>query len=296
MTEERKSFLIPVAIGVVALLSCAGMIAAGVAMLRQSKGATPADDLAKRIAAIHDMPVTAPDCGTVFQGQEPVVVLVMGQSNAANHADPAPAGGAPGSQMPVLHLGGCGLAGAPVPGGTGTGGSLWPAVNQALGGRWAGRPIVWAEIAVDASTIGEWTAPNSQLRTYWQQQIDRIKGTPWPVVAVLWQQGEADARDRTAMADYRDALAALRTGVAARGIDAPWWIARSTYCPPHDGGQVREAVRELLVIPNSGFREGPDTDTISLPLRNGCHFTAEGAARAAAMWAEVLKPAAQATR
>lgn len=292
MTEERKNSLIPLAIGAVALLSCGGMIAAGVAMLRNGKPSTPADDLAQRIAAIHDMPVTAPDCGAVFKDEQPVVIVVMGQSNAANHADPISPAAAPVPPMPVLHLGGCGLASSPVPGATGTGGSVWPAVNQALGGRWQGHPIVWAVVAVDGSSIAEWTDPNSALRSYWQTQMDRIKGTRWPVAAVLWQQGEADARDRTAMADYRDALAALRAGVAMRGIDAPWWIARSTYCPPHDGGQVREAVRELLVIPDSGFRAGPDTDTISLPLRNGCHFTAEGTARAAALWAEALKPVA----
>lgn len=292
MTEERKSVLIPVAIGAVALVTCGGMIAAGVAMMRDSKGATPADDLQRRIAAIHDMPVTAPDCGQVFKHEEPVVVLVMGQSNAANHADPVPPSAAPVPPVPVLHLGGCGLASAPLPGATGTGGSLWPAVNQALGGRWQGRPIVWALVAVDGSSIAEWTAPESGLRRYWQTQIDRIKGTRWPVAAVLWQQGEADTRDRTAMADYRDALAALRAGVAARGVDAPWYLARSTYCPPRDGGQIREAVRELIAIPNSGFREGPDTDSVGPSMRNGCHFTVDGAARAASMWAQVLKPVA----
>ncbi|MDH0867777.1 sialate O-acetylesterase [Mitsuaria sp. GD03876] len=292
MSEAHKPSWIPLAIGAVALLSCAGMIAAGVAMLRESTGKTPADDLARRLAAIHDMPVTAPDCGAAFGNEQPVVVMVLGQSNAANHADPIPPSAAPVPPMPVLHLGGCGMAGAPVPGGTGTGGSLWPAVHQALGGRWQGHPIVWSVIAVEGSSIAEWTAPDSALRGYWQQQVDRIKGTRWPVAAVLWQQGEADARDRTAMADYRDALAALRAGIAARGVDAPWWIARSTYCPPHDGGQVREAVRELLVIPGSGFREGPDTDALSLPMRNGCHFTVDGTARAAALWAQALKPAA----
>lgn len=294
MTEERKNSLIPLAIGAVALLSCGGMIAAGVAMLRDSKGGTPADDLARRIAAIHDMPITAPDCGAVFKGEEPVVIVVMGQSNAANHAAPAAPAAVPVPPMPVLHLGGCGLAGAPVPGATGTGGSVWPALNQALGGRWAGRPIVWAVVAVEGSSIAEWTAPDSALRAYWQTQVDRIRGTRWPVAAVLWQQGEADTRDRTAMADYRDALAALRAGVAARGVDVPWWIARSTWCPPHDGGQVREAVRELLAIPGSGFREGPDTDTLGAPLRDGCHFSAEGTARAAALWADKLRPAAAA--
>ena len=293
MTEERKNSLIPWAIGAVALLSCAGMIAAGVAMLRQSRGATPADDLARRIAAIHDMPITAHDCGAVFKGEQPVVVVVMGQSNAANHADPMPPSAAGVAARPGGAQGGGGRAGARGAGAAGPAGSLWPAVNAALGGRWQGRPIVWAVVAVDGSSIAEWTAPDSALRAYWQTQVDRIKGTRWPVVAVLWQQGEADARDRTAMADYRDALAALRAGVAARGLDAPWWIARSTYCPPHDGGQVREAVRELLAIPGSGFREGPDTDTLGAPLRNGCHFTVDGAARASTLWVQALKPAAE---
>ena len=56
---------------------------------------------------------------------------------------------------------------------------------------------------------------------------------------------------------------------------------------------MREAVRELLAIPGSGFRAGPDTDTLGPSLRNVCHFTVDGAARAAAMWAELLAPAAR---
>ncbi|UXH80159.1 sialate O-acetylesterase [Roseateles amylovorans] len=289
MTEERKIPWGAVAIGAVAVLSCAGMLAAGVAMMRPAKNVTPEDKLASRIQGIRGMPVTAPDCAPLLHGEQPVVVLVMGQSNAANHAQPARE---PAPPMPVLHDGGCGLSSAPLPGGTGTGGSLWPSVNQALNGRWQGHPIVWSVIAVDSSTIDEWAMPQSPLRQYWQMQVDRIKGTHWPVVAVLWQQGEADARDRTAMADYRDGLAALRAGVVARGIDAPWWVARSTHCPPHDGGQVREAVRQLLVIPDSGFVEGPDTDQIPAAERDGCHFTAQGVNDAAALWVARLKPVA----
>ncbi|WP_148661397.1 sialate O-acetylesterase [Roseateles chitosanitabidus] len=293
MTEERKMPpLLAVAIGAVALLSCVGMITAGVAMLRQPEKTTPADALARRVESIHGMPVTAQDCGTVFKGEQPVIVVVLGQSNAGNHADRADPAQAPLPPIPVLHEGGCGLSGAPLPGGTGDGGSLWPAVNQALGGRWQGHPIVWSVIAVEGTSIDDWTRPDGALRRYWTTQVDRLKGTHWPVAAVLWQQGEADARDRTAMAEYRDALAALRTDMGMRGLRAPWWLARSTYCPPHDGGQVREAVRELLAIPDSGFLAGPDTDALSLPLRNGCHFTADGVTRAAALWADALRPEA----
>ncbi len=289
MTEQRKIPWGAVAIGGVAVLSCAGMLAAGVAMMRPAKNVTPQDQLASRIQGIRGMPVTAPDCGPMLKGEQPVVVLVLGQSNAANHAQPSRE---PVPPMPVLHDGGCGLSSAPLPGATGQGGSVWPWVHQALKGRWQGHPIVWSVIAVDATSIDEWALPQSGLRQYWQMQADRIKGTHWPVVAVLWQQGEADARDRTAMADYRDGLAALRAGFVARGLDAPWWLARSTYCPPHDGGQVREAIRQLLVIPDSGFVEGPDTDTIGAERREGCHFTAEGAKAAAGLWVERLKAGA----
>lgn len=293
MTEERKMPpWVAVAIGAVALLACGGMITAGVAMLRQPEKTTPAAALERRVAEIHGMPMTAGDCGAVFKGQDPAIVVVLGQSNAGNHADRADPAQPPVPMIPVLHEGGCGLSGAPLPGGTGDGGSLWPAVHQALGGRWQGRPIVWSVIAVEGTSLSDWNRPDSALRRYWQTQVDRIKGTHWPVAAVLWQQGEADARDRTAMAEYRDDLAALRTDMGMRGLRAPWYLARSTYCPPHDGGQVREAVRELLAIPDSGFLPGPDTDSLSLPLRNGCHFTAAGVTRAAALWAEALLPEA----
>ena len=72
------------------------------------------------------------------------------------------------------------------------------------------------------------------------------------------------------------------------GTRAPIMLARSTRCLSPGNPSIRAAIAAVVSI-NSGFRLGPDTDTLSgKTMRDGCHFTAEGLNRAARMWAETI--------
>jgi len=114
---------------------------------------------------------------------------------------------------------------------------------------------------------------------------------------VLWQQGESDVIAKTTTEKYGRERARHSThGATAWGVQPPWLLAKSTLHPtvyndPEGEGRIRKAIDELAVRP--GFQSGPDTDTLTGKHRGDAksrrHFSALGQAKAAEMWAEVLK-------
>lgn len=257
--------------------------------------APPADSLAARLAAVQPLDAAAPDCGAWLNGRVPAVLLVLGQSNAGNHGGrPVPGvGPAMPAVVPVIHDGRCVLAADPLPGGTGQGASLWPRVHAGLGGQWQGRPLVLAVVAVDGSRIADWVEADGPLRAHWTRQLTALRTLGWPIVAVAWQQGEADARLGTPSATYLSQWQQLRRLLQAQGVDAPWWLARSTYCPPGDGAAVRAAQLQAAQGAPGQVHLGPDTDALEPRWREGCHFSAEGVPRAAAGWVDALAATAR---
>ncbi|SEL62442.1 hypothetical protein SAMN05216359_11298 [Roseateles sp. YR242] len=242
------------------------------------------EDLLRRVEAVQPILANSPGCEDWLAGRMPLIVVVMGQSNAANHADTRVSR----PPMAVLHDGRCVMAKAPLPGGTGTGGSLWSALNERLQGQWRGRPIVWVVVAVEGTALEDWIGDASPLRRLWERQIDATVATGWPIAAVLWQQGEADAINSTAAQDYVRGMRRLRALTEARGLPGPWWLAQSTYCPPAMGPAIRAAIQDLVDEPTNGFRAGPDTDRLQGAARNGCHFSADGVEQAATLWHQAL--------
>lgn len=231
--------------------------------------------------------------GTAIPCQElaathPLVLLALGQSNAGNHGalrEPKP------TAIPVALDEGCAMAIDPLPGATGRGGSLWSAVPQALtaaGG--ARRNVVFSVLAVDATSIADWTAAESPLRQRVVHRLAALKRLGLVPDLVLWQQGEADARLGTDPSTYAAGLQQLRALIDAAGSNAPMLLARSTVCRSASDAGLRGAV-DRVVDAGSGFRMGPDTDTlVGLDNRvDGCHFSAAGQLRAAQLWANRIQ-------
>lgn len=243
-------------------------------------------DLAARVAAVRpprDLPQEP--CAPV-RGPQPLVLLVLGQSNAANHGSPAAVDAA--RRVSVFVGRGCQGVTDPLPGGTGQGGSIWsrlPAQLQRLG---LERPVVIALLAVDASTVQEWSAERGPLAARLDLTLAQLRAARLQPDWVLWQQGEADARAGTPESDYGEGLLRLRARLSAAGIKAPLLAARSTHCKGTDGTAVRAAIARVAARQGDVLM-GPDTDTLLGPHRLGdCHFTQPGLDAAAALWAAEL--------
>ena len=214
------------------------------------------------------------------------LIVVLGQSNAASHGQPDAAS----PPTWIFHAGACGLRGDPLPGTTGRGASIWPWLAQRLEAQVPqGPPVVLAPIAVGGTRIGHWTSPGP-LNALLQSSLAQVAASGLPVRAVVWQQGEADMLAGTSVEDYQAGLRTLGRMIAARGIDAPLYIARSTYCRQAGTGAIRRGVERYLDAQDSlRVRAGPDTDLLLGENRyDGCHFSAIGLKRAGALWAEYL--------
>ncbi|SBT09908.1 hypothetical protein ACCAA_80011 [Candidatus Accumulibacter aalborgensis] len=256
---------------------------ASVALLILQKHLRPVSGLAARLGQIARMgSETGISCADVVSGR-PLVLLALGQSNAANH------GSLDRRDVEAVTLvaeGKCSQAVDPLAGGTGDGGSIWQRLPAALREQRSERPIVISVLGVDASSIDEWTRPDSPLRQRLVEQIASLLGLGLLPDFVLWQQGEADSRAGTSSDDYAERLDRLAALLHEAGAKAPIILALSTICRSAPNDAIRRAITAKASA-DRRFRLGPDTDVLAGEgfRRDGCHFTSDGLISAAKMWA-----------
>jgi lysophospholipase L1-like esterase len=214
------------------------------------------------------------------------VILALGQSNAANWSarDATPA--RPSPEVTNFFDGVCYLADDRSLGANGEGVSIWRLVGDALVARHAFTHVVIASFAIGATSIEDWTT-----RPYFQRRLDHIvadlNAHNLPPTAVAWFQGEADGLGRTPAAKYVASFNVLERQLRDRGVRAPIYVSTTTLCQGAPNAGVRSAQREIQAL--NGVRAGPDTDALGLAYRwDGCHFTAEGRALVARLWADAL--------
>ncbi len=246
---------------------------------------TQPDPLAARLASVVvARPADTVACAT-FTRTRPLVLLVLGQSNAGNHGSLSASNDAP---VAVFAGAACALANDPLPGATSQGGSIWRHLPAMLSKEAAGRTVVLSVLAVDATSIDDWTRPGSAIAQRLVKQVQALKQAGMVPDLVLWQQGEADARAQTPASDYLVGLNRLATQLAEAGVPAPMLLALSTVCRSGPDAAVRSAI-DQAVKTNPRFLQGPDTDLLGEPYRrDGCHFNAEGLRLAAQAWATVI--------
>jgi len=238
-----------------------------------------------QLVQIGNQPVLACDG---IAAQRPIVILALGQSNAANLGTPTPSGGPP---IMLTTDGKCVMAVDPLPGSSGDGGSIWYRLALRLSAIGPQRPIVMSAMGVDATSIDDWTATQSPLRARLVLQLKSMQAAGLAPELILWQQGEADARAATTEQVYSAGLDKLALILEQAGSQAPIFAARSTVCRSGPSTAVRAAIEAKAG--NGRFRLGPDTDTLVAAdlRRDGCHFSQQGLDRAAQLWAARLAPA-----
>jgi hypothetical protein len=289
-------------VGLAGLLLTSGLLAAG---LQWRQRAHAQVSLARHLKDIRGpQPDSEVACAAVRAGQ-PLILLVLGQSNAANHGERPGAAGPSATAATITTVTSdasgqarCHRSRDPLPGGTGGGDSVWSRLPAALLRAGVTRPLVVGLLGVDASSIEDWTEPGSplppRLRTLAQQMRAAGLAPQW----VLWQHGESNARAGTRSQVYAQRLQMLGTQLAQAGVDAPLVLAQSTVCGSAPSSAIRLAVQAVVqqaaaASPppaSARFLTGPDTDALSDALyrRDGCHFSQVGLNAAAAQWAQVL--------
>jgi lysophospholipase L1-like esterase len=263
-----------------ALLIMAGV--AGYLKISQQRGPrNPQDNLDFLVAPV---PATAVPCN-FSASPRPMMVLVLGQSNAGNHGAPRP-GLTDKDGAVFLHDGQCYRTSWPAPGATGTGGNIWSSLSSRLSGA-LGRPVVFSLLAVDATSVRDWATEGRLRRRLIDTLAANRQGRFTPDI-VLWQQGEADARAGTSSDEYLEHFRAVLTVLRERGIAAPILVALSTRCRNDGSEEVRKALR-IAAQSEPGVAIGPDLDVLTGSLReDGCHFSAAGLEMAAELWSRAI--------
>lgn len=243
--------------------------------------------LQQRVAA-----VVPPRPGPPCTDPRPALrLLVLGQSNAGNHGgEESPMSDDQGPRVSVQTAQGCRRLADPLPGGTGQGHSIWTRLDPSLSSQAPGHAPVIALLAVDATGIDDWTRPGSALLARLDTLLGQLAQQGFRPDLVLWQQGEADARQGTSKDAYESGMERLRQHLRHAGVTAPIVLARSTRCR-NDGGNAIVQAQAQLVRRHPDLRLGPDTDGLAGAMRvNDCHFSIAGLQAAARLWAETLAP------
>ena len=222
------------------------------------------------------------DCAHIAT-QNPLVILALGQSNAANHGERTYT---PGVPVVLFTNGKCIIATDPLPGSTGSGGSIWSHLPRYLKTPDPKRPLVLSVMGIDATTVSEWTDNRSPLARRLTAHVKSMKANNLLPQVVLWQQGEADARLGTSAQAYGAGLNKLSGILTQAGSEAPIIAAFSTVCRSAPNATIRSAVKAMAQT-NDRFKVGPDTDALTnIIMRfDGCHFSTAGLDRAAQLWA-----------
>lgn len=225
------------------------------------------------------------DCASI--GKDAAVILVMGQSNAANHGE--------GMYKPHERVysfnwmdGHCYSAEDPLPGATGDGASPWPRLGDVLveSGRY--RQVLLASVAVGGTSVRVWAGENGpSARAVAAAHALARQGLK--VTHVLWQQGESDKQMPTSV--YIRLFSEMASYIRANGIDAPIFVSQSTICANQPNEEIREAQREIPHLVANVFA-GPDTDSLDHIMDrapNLCHFSDQGLNKVARLWFEALQ-------
>lgn len=247
------------------------------------------------------------------------VFVVAGQSNAANH----------GSERQRTRTGFVSsfdgnkwvLCADPQRGASGSHGSFMPPFGDAISNQF-GVPVAVVPVAVGSTSVREWLPEGKKVGHLttsgkglvatgpgkWKADgilFDKLTSRfkelgPRGFRAVLWHQGESDvgqarggapADRQISPEDYTRYMTVLvHAAKKAAGWEAPWFSAEVTYHnePAPADEAFRKAQRALWA--QKVTIEGPDTDKLRVPYRDGIHFNGLGLRKHGEVWAAKVTP------
>lgn len=221
------------------------------------------------------------------------VLVVAGQSNAANHGEPREPG-PHGDRVLNVFQGRCWVAASPLLGATGQGGAYWDLLAGRLidSGRYD--RVLIAPFAVDGTWSGRW-GRNGKLQAPFVETLVQLNGQ-YRITHILWHQGESDFLAGISPAVYEANITSLSQAIRRVGVSAPLYIASATRCrsapwtPEHPIAQAQRHLARSL----PGALPGADADQVwgDAERFDGCHLSRHGQAAMASQWFDVLSASA----
>jgi carbohydrate esterase-like sialic acid-specific acetylesterase len=231
------------------------------------------------------------------QTDRTAVLLLMGQSNAGNHAGQR-FRSEHGDALINFFDGRCYVAASPLLGSDGTSGEYWTQLGNLLLDRGSFDQVVLAPAAVAGSEVSRW-APGGDLNGAVLETVSQVQRRGFRVTHVLWVQGEIDYVKGTKEKDYRDRFLSMVSSLRSHGVAAPVYVSVATKClgvASNGGTRFHSAdnpvARAQLALPDPGanLRSGVNSDALlgDLDRFDECHFSSSGEQKVARAWADLL--------
>jgi len=223
-----------------------------------------------------------------IQDKETAVLLLVGQSNAANYQGQLHQSA--DDRVVNFVNGRCYRAASPLLGADGQKGETWTLLGNKLVQSGLYRAVILIPAAVGGSSVRRW-AKGGDLNTMLVAVIGEVNAR-YTITAVLLNQGATDFALRTPEDRYRSDLKSLIDTVRAQGVHAPFFITRCSVGGPDwtEDNPVARAQASLADSRNAVF-DGPNTDRDVTPFDryDGYHFGASGQEKFASAWMRLLR-------
>lgn len=268
------------------LLALAAATVAGACVYAPDGGPLPAafDPLGRLTSYPGKKEVACP-----AQDRNTAVLLLIGQSNAANFAEQKHRS-AFGDKVLNFFDGRCYVAESPLLGTSGSAGESWTLLGNKLVAAGLFGSVILISAGVSGTPISRWQKGgdlNPMLMSVLGAARNRYR-----ITHILWHQGEVDFILKTGEDDYRKMFASLVSGIRERGIDAPMFASVATRCAPQWSADnpVARAQKTLPSLERQVY-SGVDTDDLvtEQDRHDTCHFGATGQEKFAQAWLEAIR-------
>jgi hypothetical protein len=202
------------------------------------------------------------------QTDRTAVLLVLGQSNASNHAGQRYRSEY-GERVINFFDKRCFIAASPLLGSTDARGEYWTLLGNLLIASGKIDNIIIAPLAFSGSEVARWMR-GGDLNGVLIETARELRDLSYRVTDVLWTQGEIDYVKGTSPEDYRERFQSMVDTLRQQEIDAPVYISITSKClEPSNGGFKVDApdnaiVRAQMALSKSGngVKEGVNTDAL----------------------------------
>ena len=161
------------------------------------------------------------------QSASSAVILVLGQSNSANHSEKRYTTQFPGRVM-NLYQGKCYAAESPLLGASGLEGEYLTPMGDALIESGDFQNVIIINTSIGGSRVEDWVG-SGRLAKRLKIILDSFK-LNYKVTNIIWHQGESDFTSNTSFDDYRSSFKSLENSLQQNGVTAPILIVTSTIC------------------------------------------------------------------
>ncbi len=232
-------------------------------------------------------------CITDQATNQKIVLLVLGQSNAANYGKELFSSNC--NKTYNFYQGKLYPLKDPLKGASGEKGSVWSRLGNLLIENNFAEEIIIAPASVGGTAIEQWI-PGGDLNYLITETVHALQASNHEITHILWHQGESNhsatnpniSTTQNAL-DYKNNFNILVNYLRDLNVNSPIFIAQATRCGSRSIDIDLQNAQFQLANDSLKIYNGPNTDLLGNEYRyDNCHFNAKGLNEHAQLWADIL--------